>query len=433
MFVGAINHKVRNLLWSERDLFRDRKVCVGCSGNFTIEQILSGLGCTIHSNDISLYSSLIGYHLAGSPLAVAVREPAYGWLQPFLGDSISSIATISLLFEMLRYEKRNNLQQIRLGDHYRRNFPRYHADSCKRIAEDLEQIKIDGYATIDVHDLYEQLDDDWIRIAFLPTYIGGYERLYKRLDQVIEWPAPQYEILTKERYEETVAFMKRGDCVYLSDYDREEEGLFAIIKTGRGKSVHLYSNMPFRSAYVIPAAKIEESQYRYLPDDHPITRESRITFAPTTGRKINYYRSVFLKKGIEFSDGLHPALVFLDGHLFGFLIFDFIRYGLDLEQSLRGVYMLSDFVIESRIKRLSKLLLLATKSKEMQDLLKKKFIQGADFILTTAFTDKPVSMKYRGVYDLMKRGKGFLQYTGKCGEITLQDAVKIWLKKYSKS
>ena len=432
MFIGSINHKIRNLLWTERDIFRGRKVCVGCSGNFTIEQILYGLGCTIHSNDIALYSSLIGYHLVDNPLKIEIKDRRYDWLAPFMTDSIATAAAISLLFEMLKYEKRNNLQQIRLCDHYRANFLRLHEESCKRMADTIAGIKIDRYTTIDVHDLYEQLPAEWIRIAFLPTYVGGYELLYKRLDQVIGWPAPTYEVLTKERYEETVTFMKQGECIYLSDYDREEEGLFAIVKTGRLKTVYLYSNINFRSAYIRQAASYEPSTFKYLPDDHEITGESRISFLPTSNKKINFYRNVFLKKGIEFSDGTFPVLVFLDGFLFGFLIFEAERYGPQAEQSFGGIYMLSDFVVASRIKRLSKLLLLATKSKEMQEILKKKFIQEMGSILTTAFTDKPVSMKYRGIYTLMKRGKGFLQYSAQCGEITLQEAVKTWLKKYRK-
>ena len=79
-----------------------------------------------------------------------------------------------------------------------------------------------------------------------------------------------------------------------------------------------------------------------------------------------------------------------NGYLFGFLLFDVIRYGMDQDKATRGVYLLSDFVIASRIRRLSKLLLLSTKTKELQDLLKEKFIQPVEFILTTAFTDKPV-------------------------------------------
>jgi hypothetical protein len=137
-----------------------------------------------------------------------------------------------------------------------------------------------------------------------------------------------------------------------------------------------------------------------------------------------------LKKGIEYTTGMSPLMVFLDGYLFGFLLFDVIRYGMDQDKATRGVYLLSDFVITHPIKKISKLLLLTTKTKELQQILKEKFIQSVDFILTTAFTDKPVSMKYRGVYNLIKRGEGFLQYSTECGKITTTEAVRTWIKKY---
>ena len=190
MFVGAINSKVRDLIFSEREIFRDRQVCIGCSGNFTIEQILSGLNCRIHSNDISLYSSLIGFHLAGLPLAMEIRVEKYAWLRPYLADSLSAIAALTLLFEMLKFEKGNNLQQIRVAEQYLAQFADLHEKTCRRLADTCAKIAIDRYTTQDVHDLYEQLPADWIRIAFLPTYIGGYERLYKRLEEIVSWEVP---------------------------------------------------------------------------------------------------------------------------------------------------------------------------------------------------------------------------------------------------
>jgi hypothetical protein len=432
MFVGSINSKIRSLIFTEKELFRERNICIGCSGNFTVEQILQGLDCRIWSNDIALYSSLIGNHLADKPMRLEISDSRYAWLEPYIEPGgASRIAAVSLLFEMLKQEKGNNLQQIRLHEHYRKNFDRFHEQSCARISKSLAVVRINDYTTIDAYDLYQDLPEDWIRVAFLPTYVGGYEKLYERLDKIFSWDAPAYGLLTKERYEETASFMRRGRYLYLSDYDRNEEGLFAVVKTGRLRNVYLYSNLPFRKSYLTPYAKSEKSNIAFLPDNHQATQDSRIAFQKTDNHHLNYYKNLFLKKGIDHSTGLSPLLVFLDGYLFGFLLFDIIRYGMDQDRATRGIYMLSDFVIASPIPRLSKLLLLATRTRELQKLLKEKFIQGVDFILTTAFTDKPVSMKYRGVYNLEKRGEGFLQYTTPAGVINTDEAVKIWLKKYS--
>jgi len=433
MFVGSINSKIRSVLFTEKHLFKDRKICVGCSGNFTVEQILQGMGCQIWSNDIALYSSLMGNYLAGKEMRLEIKEPGYNWLEPYIAvDGISRISAVFLLFEMLKNEKRNNLAQIRLFDHYRKEFSRFWEQSCVRIKASLDAIKIENYTMMDVHDLYRGLGSEFIRIAFLPTYVGGYEKLYARLDQILSWDAPEYEILTKERYEETVSFMRQGDFLYLADYDREEDGLFAVVKTGRLKNVYLYSNLPFRKSYVMPSSKSVKGDIAYLPDDYEITRESILTFKKTDNSRLNYYKNVFLKKGIDHTTGLSPLMVLLDGYLFGFLLFDVIRYGMDQDKSTRGVYLLSDFIIAHPIEKLSKLVLLATKTTELQEILKAKFIQAVDFILTTAFTDKPVSMKYRGVYKLQKRGEGFLQYMTECGELSCKEAVQTWVKKYKK-
>lgn len=433
MFVGSINSKIRNLLFTEKQLFQDKKVCVGCSGNFTIEQILSGMNCEILSNDISLYSSLVGNHLAGKPMRAEILDDSYAWLAPYIeGGGVGRIAAVSLLFEMLKHEKGNNLQQIRMFSHYRNNFDDFFDKSCAKIQEALKTIKIDDYTMVDVYALYRDLPDDWLRVAFLPTYVGGYEKLYARLESVISWDPPAYESLTKERYEETATFMRRGQYLYFADYDRNEDNLFAIVKTGRLKNVYLYSNLPFKKSYILPYAKYEKNEYAYLPDNYEITEKSRITFIITDNKSLNYYKNLFLKKGIDYAGGISPLIVCLDGYVFGFLLFDEIQYGRDREKSIRGIYLLSDFVINSPINKISKLLLLTTKTKELQKLFREKFIQSFDFILTTAFTDKPVSMKYRGVYDLMKRGKGFLQYTTSCGTITAEEAVKTWIRKYKK-
>lgn len=440
MFIGAINSKIKSLLFTERQIFKDRRICVGCSGNFTVEQILQGMGCQIWSNDIALYSSLIGNYLADKEMRLEIAEGGYHWLEPYVAaGGISRIAAVFLLFEMLKNEKGNHLAAIRLYEHYKKNFASFHATSCVKIKAALDAIQIENYTTMDVYELYRGLGAEWLRVAFLPTYVGGYEKLYARLEQILGWDAPKYEMLTKERYEETIQFMRRGDFLYLADYDRQEDGLFAVVKTGRMKNVYLYSNLPFKKSYIMPVSKSTRSDIHYLPDSYKIGPQSVLSFRKTDNARLNYYKDVFLKKGIDHTTGLSPLLVLLDGYLFGFLMFDVIRYGMDQDKSVRGVYLLSDFIIAHPIEKLSKLVLLATKTIELQEILKAKFLQSCEFILTTAFTDKPVSMKYRGVYQLQKRvaasakGPAFLQYTTECGKITCKEAVQTWIKKYSKS
>jgi len=135
----------------------------------------------------------------------------------------------------------------------------------------------------------------------------------------------------------------------------------------------------------------------------------------------------YLKKGIDYADGDACYLVFIDKRLFGFLIFSLSKFGGD------DIYLLSDFVINSaRYRRLSKLLLLVTKSDHIRRILEEKFLAIFPSVFTTVFTDKPVSMKYRGIYKLHSRKEGRLNYEAETGTIKLSEIIPLWLKKYHK-
>jgi hypothetical protein len=39
-------------------------------------------------------------------------------------------------------------------------------------------------------------------ISFPPTYEGGYERLFKKLDAIFDWPRPAYEVFSPEDFDQ---------------------------------------------------------------------------------------------------------------------------------------------------------------------------------------------------------------------------------------
>lgn len=135
-----------------------------------------------------------------------------------------------------------------------------------------------------------------------------------------------------------------------------------------------------------------------------------------------------MSKHIEPGSGGPCYLVFAGGKLFGFLIFQaYSRLG----GKKNEIYMLSDFVVPSTTySRLAKLLLMVTQCQDMKVLLEERLLARRHTIFTTAFTDKPVSMKYRGVYELAKRGKGFLNYRTEFTSSTFQEVLCQWMKKY---
>jgi hypothetical protein len=71
-------------------------------------------------------------------------------------------------------------------------------------------------------------------------------------------------------------------------------------------------------------------------------------------------------------------------------------------------------------------------SSEVRDILEQKMAQNVRSIGTTAFTDRPVSMKYRGVFDLHSRKEGRLNYLGEAGKWSLEEALTWWRKTQQK-
>ena len=66
-FIGSVNAETRKWLGNNGPAFDGRQVYVGCSGAFTVEQLLTRYApkAKIWGNDVSLYSGVLGAYLAG--------------------------------------------------------------------------------------------------------------------------------------------------------------------------------------------------------------------------------------------------------------------------------------------------------------------------------------------------------------------------------
>ena len=76
-------------------------------------------------------------------------------------------------------------------------------------------------------------------------------------------------------------------------------------------------------------------------------------------------------------------------------------------------------------------MLAAALSTEVKTWLSQRLVTHVQRIGTTAFTDKPVSMKYRGVFDLAGRKPGKLNYVGAAGRWSLAEGLQWWLSRHA--
>ena len=429
-FVGSINAECRRWLGNQGHAFNGRKVYVGCSGNFSVEQILSRYApkARIWGNDVSLYSSVLGAYLAGQPFEMSVKDESFQWLEPHLGDVEAKSAAVMVLLEALKHEKADNVFKARHWAHYLNNFEGFQQATVARLRERKKEFRLEAYTSKDIFDLLDEMPQEAVAVAFLPTYAGGYERMFKRLEEIFDWDRPAYGLIDAERKAAILEKMKTRDYLYLDDRVVEALPMVAVVRKARMKPVYVYSNMEVLRRGVLKQQRHAEFvPFTRLSDNNVITKESQLTLIPTSNRVVNYYRDVYLSKGVGIpADGEVPLMAVVDGKVFGFLIYSRMQGGGD-------VYLLADFVVNSgRYRRLAKLLVLVTQTREVRKLLEEKFLLEISRCRTMVFTDKPVSMKYRGLYKLARRDPGKLVYETGMGILDLKEVIPLWLKKYEK-
>ena len=137
---------------------------------------------------------------------------------------------------------------------------------------------------------------------------------------------------------------------------------------------------------------------------------------------------MYLAKGIDTTTGALAFAVLVDGMLAGAFSFALQKF----HNRTSSIYLLTDFAT-SRERRLSKLIPMLAASREIIHQVDRKFVIRCKFVETTAFTDKPVSMKYRGVFDLHARKQGELQYRGQIREGSIEEVYREWYRKHGRA
>lgn len=435
MFIGAINEKVRAFLALSGQVFNGRSVVVGCSGNFTSEAVLSfaSTPLVVHSNDVSLYSCLAGAWLTNKTMALTVAEDEYDWLAPFLDHTDTALAATMVLLDMLEFEKRNNPHRQRMWQLHRSRFEALVWTTVAKLAD--VHIQVDSFFAGDVFDHFRRFEDDdnAVFCCYAPTYKGGYERLYKRLEQIIGWQPPTYEMLDDARRDELLRWMQKRDFVWYDD--RVIEGLPLVMEQEAGlrKTVYVYSNLPTFKAFVRSGPLVEAPKLPFANGDTVLAADAKVRLAPIKRTDLSALKDMFLGKNIEHAQGMWGFVVYVGTDVVGCLEFARDKFVVD------EVYMMADFAVSgTRYKKLSKLMVMLAVSGQTRRLLERLREYRVKNLYTTAFTDKPVSMKYRGVLQLAKRGQSktgqkVLNYEGKFNELSWQETYSQWLTKHGSS
>lgn len=445
MFKGTIPVEVRAMLLEAANAWDVEALAVACSGNFTIERVFHGRYPTLMGCDVTAYTCALGAWFARQPFRVAIKpehESEWGWLAEGMHDQAGATATI-MLFSSLsdsldkHLHVKPNAYYQRLVDGYRRRWP----EMLDRTRERLEQqpLRLASFNIGDAVDWLPTLGPDVAVCSFPPFFAKGYAVMFERLDTLLVWDAPAYQEIFDERRDKFLHDLMNRRCwavgtsYPLPDLEPYLRGRSQT--TNRGVPLYVYMSKG-HTRVVAPSQKTEPvSNPRLVPGDEV---GERLWLAQLTGGQFNALRSQYLNENIKPGDPNPAIAVMVDDRVIGAL--GFLKGYKVPNASADTAYLLSDFAVApSDYTRLSKLVLIAALSKEARLLAERAWRSRIRSIVTTAFSRNPVSMKYRGLFELTSRKETpndphhayQLQYAALAGQWTLDEGLSLWKRKHA--
>ncbi len=416
----------------------ERIVFVAQSGTLRVEAMLrqAAPDMLLRGSDTCVLPVALGMLAAGKSLdfrfagKLAFIEDALGQ-----ADYLSRCAALLYAQGLARYKAEN--------DYSRKHWRHLSADAEAHIAalkitlsESVATLALDGFAA---RSTQQQAEDAIAAGGAFVGYFAGKQQASPALnfvDSQVDWARPAKDGFTRRDIPELLDSLERAGLPHAVATDSEIEGRTPIGASLSGmQRVYLYGTAR-GSTYQRDYGRKDSYAYDTVVPAR-ITERTRCVVAPVTSAFAQYVRQLHIAKNITLNaTGQANFAVLLDGAVAGILIYSPADYKGPAD---RTVYLLSDITVSQQA-RLSKLVSMLAASREVLDMVERRLVQRVDTVLTTARSDHPVSMKYRGIFELAKRRDatppetGFiLQYQSAAKPLTVQKTFRQWWVKYGKA
>ena len=447
MFQGSIPTDMRRILLEYAQGWDVQDVYVGCSGNLTIERTLWGANpdrWRLHGNDITLYTTMLGQYFCGQPLALELQPDfaQYSWVLEHDRTAVGDLATLMLATQIAPcFAKPDHAYYGRLLEGYRQQYPQLHQETVAKL--EALTFRTASFFCGDVFDYVRDSPKDAGFLSFPPFWGGGYEKLFDIIHQLFGWQYPEYEVMDNERMQKMLDNVQafkywvlgaKEELPQLAEYYRG-----GTRTSNRGIFIHIYSNQgaarlvrPQQNVIALPVPRLGEDEVVGQTMELLLLKEGQF----------NQLRAMYLNPYIAPASTSLPVGVVVDGKLVGAFAFSTASTLTSWDKHLEGpfIYMMSDFAVRpTAYPRLSKLVLTAALSHEAKLLAERVARRRVKSVVTTAFSQNPTSMKYRGLFDLLTRApaaegehhKYKLNYGSGMGRWSLQEGLALWRKKYA--
>ena len=458
MFYGSLPPKAQQILckivkqWDVKDIY------IGCSGNFTIERCLKNItSARLHSNDVTIYSCLLGRYFTGQDLNIKLKADYNGvlkFVEKYLDGGAGTVAAIQLLSKMSTYIKtKSNPYYDRMINAYISQFDRMWTQTKNKL-EKIEPFISSMYEG-DVCEWIDTIPEDAGFICYPPFFSGDYENMFSTIDEIFDWSPPVFKNINKDRIHEL--FKKIAQREYFmfgvnEIIDEFKTHLVGLCKTtNHGVPINIYAKSN-NSVIIVPHQKTESLLIPRLGSDEEIGNTMKII--KLKKEQFRALRSQYMNIAINPGQADVTLGVTVDDKLIGaYAIYNGPTAG-DMSKYIDPpfIYLFSDFPVSPvKYKHIAKLILYAALSVEGQTIAESLTSTRIYSMITTAFSLKPVSMKYRGLFKLLNRkqlegtdeseidiskkyyNNGYqLGYGAEMGKWTLAEGLEKWKLKYGK-
>jgi hypothetical protein len=458
VFRGSIPGDLQRITHQHVKSWNAEQVFIGCSGNLTVERVIADTHKRLNGNDILLYSSAMGSYLAGAMTDFTlstIGAEAYPWMADSMGSDEERLATMLIASRLAQGlgKEDSNPYYGRIRDAHENQWDRMMSQTIARIQKARTQLRLESFAIQDVATWIDDVPADAGVISYPPFFAGDYESQFSKMESLFDWhDRPSFDMLTKERiYELFGKIMDRDDWMLCVNERLEwmEPHLRGIVQTSnRGVEVCVYGSSEQRRI-IKPRQETAPLLVPHIKRGDKLGE--KLSLMPLTSPQFSAVRSMYMNRNIKPGQATLPLGVLVDGVLVGAIAFSSSPTMANWDSYIDGphIYLLSDFpVADTSYPRLAKLMLYAAMSKEAQVMAERSANRRCRSLTTTAFSKRPASMKYRGVFQLLKRqateppaagadaseqyyAQGFaLQYGATMGAWTLAEGYDIWKKKH---
>ncbi|MEI8032997.1 MAG: hypothetical protein WCH05_06610 [Chlorobiaceae bacterium] len=432
MFIGSVPPEVRLLF---QDLVRgtgSKEFYIGCSGNFSVDKVIARMGLNVHSNDVSLYSKLVADIVLGTDTALEVTQEELRHVFAIWPETrYKKLIQVMFAMRLSKFAAQKNDYQKTFYEVMMTDAPRYYENTVSKLEKGAFDFSIKSFYFGDFRDFLDlpKKKEGGVGISFPPTYKAGYEKIYDYVEKSFDYERPKYEIFDPKTAEALYGKLLREDQnIFCSDQDFQTLGDYkkGVVRLGSGRhSLYVYSSVKGPQCHYFERSRKEfVNGIDLLASDIVLDRTAKVTVKVCRADQITYFKHLFMSARVNYSAGGDFGLIFFaDKKAFGFAAFS------KMMSTMEMCYLHSDFVVPSHTTRLSKLVLYLLKAKEVRRLIARKLSHYYEGLRTTVYTDKAVSMKYRGVFELDRRDKGKLMYQCRFNEETLDEAFQQWFRK----